>query len=211
LVANSPPERDPLERFDGLVGPVDAGHANRVSHRLVHRRVHAVEVPVAHLVPVVLGQLELGRPRQAHLTGGHQVVEPAVGPALDREETDQLVPACFAGEPAVGGREAVACGQHPHPFDGVGGQAGRQRHGLQLGHPACFEACLQRGDGGGSCVPGGVTENGQGSCREVVDGQQGKEAVAPVDGVAGGEYIEGWRSGGEGGAKALRQRLAVIR
>jgi hypothetical protein len=163
--------------------------------------VHEVELAVAHLVPVVLRQLELGRAAQADLAGGDEVVEPAVGPALEGEEGDDLLGGGGIGQPPVD------VGHEPEDAEGPHG-AGRvvrevPRHlgvaGLEVGEEGAVEAALQRGHRRVVLEPLGTAEVLEGGDVQVVDEQEAEHGVPPVDRFGLGERVDLGPVAGEGG------------
>jgi hypothetical protein len=73
--------------------------------------VHVREVASSHLVPVVLRHLQLGFTRETDLSDGHEVVEPAVGAAFDREERPEALGVGPFREPFVDSRHERCAGQ----------------------------------------------------------------------------------------------------
>ena len=153
-------------------------------------------VAAAHLVPVVLAQLELRAARQPELADGDEVVEPAVGPALDGEELHQLLPGGLLGQPAVRGGQPVAGGHGPHRPDdplgvvGLGQRPGALPGGLELVEPRLLEGGLERGHLGGALQADTVAELVERCGVQVVHRQQAQEAVAAVERLAPGEDLQ---------------------
>ena len=111
--------------------------------------VDGAEVAVAHLVPVVAGQLDLGHPRQAELARGDQVVEAAVGPAFQGEELDQLLEGRVLRHPCVHVGHQVGAGDDPDGSHGVLGEVPARAPVVvhQVGDEGGLEPQLQVGHG----------------------------------------------------------------
>jgi hypothetical protein len=157
--------------------------------------VHLGRVAVAHLVPVVGGQLHLRCAGQTELARGDEVVEAGVGPAFEGEEGEDLVPPGAAGEPSVDVRQAVARRQGAERVEGAlltqcPVRAGRQVELLELVEPGPLAPHLDRGHGRMVLVAGRCTDTFQRSGVQGVDGEQGGVPVAFIGRFGVGERVE---------------------